>query len=143
MASKKAKTSVKKKVVKLAVKLNKATAKSAKVSKKVTIKKLEKVTKVFSKSELYQTLATRAELSRKQVAVVFDNLNEIIASHLKKDGPEKFILPGLLKIVIKKVPAKPARDGINPFTKEPMRFAAKPASKKVKVLALKNLKNMC
>lgn len=88
-------------------------------------------------------MADRAELSRKQIVAVFDSLAEVIAAHLKKDGPEKFVLPGLLKIMVKKVPARPARDGINPFTGEPTTFAAKPASKKVKVLAMKNLKSMC
>jgi hypothetical protein len=46
-----------------------------------------------------------------------------------------------LKLYAKSTPAKPARDGINPFTKEPMRFAAKPASLTVKATALKALKD--
>jgi nucleoid DNA-binding protein len=117
--------------------------KPAKVAKKVTPKKLDKVTKVFTKGELYSILAEKAGISRKQVVSVFDSLSEVIAAHLKKDGPEKFVLPGLLKIVIKKVPAKPAREGKNPFTGEMMMFKAKPASKKVKVLALRHLKEMC
>ena len=40
-----------------------------------------------------------------------------------------------------KVAAKPKRKGINPFTKEEQWFAAKPASTKVKVRALKKLKD--
>jgi hypothetical protein len=43
--------------------------------------------------------------------------------------------------VVKK-PATKAREGINPFTGEKMMFKAKPASKKVRVMPLKNLKNM-
>jgi nucleoid DNA-binding protein len=139
--SKKLKPIAKKKPVAKA----KATKKAepAKVVKKaVPTKKLDKVTKVFTKGELYGTLADKAEISRKQVAALFDNLSEVIAAHLKKDGPEKFVLPGLLKIVVRKVPAKPAREGKNPFTGEMVTFKAKPASKKVKVLALKNLKGM-
>jgi hypothetical protein len=42
--------------------------------------------------------------------------------------------------VVKK-PATKARQGINPFTKEPMTFKAKPARKLVKVRALKGLKD--
>jgi hypothetical protein len=38
------------------------------------------------------------------------------------------------------VPAKPSRKGINPFTKEPQVFAAKPASTKIKVRMLKKAK---
>lgn len=113
------------------------------VEKKSAAKSIGKVTKPFTKSELYKTIADSAELSRNQVTAVFDTLGEIIGLHLKKDGPEKFMLPGLLKIVVKKVPAKPARKGINPFTKEPTTFKAKPASKKVKVIALSSLKAMC
>jgi hypothetical protein len=43
--------------------------------------------------------------------------------------------------VVKK-PASPAREGINPFTKEKVMFKAKPASKKVRVLPLKGLKGL-
>ena len=43
--------------------------------------------------------------------------------------------------VVKK-PATKARQGINPFTKEPMTFKAKPASKKVRLLPLKSLKGL-
>jgi nucleoid DNA-binding protein len=138
--SKQPKSIVKKKPVAKA----KATKKAepTKVVKKETPKKLDKVTKVFTKGELYGTLADKAEVSRKQVAALFDNLSEVIAAHLKKDGPEKFVLPGLLKIVVKKVPAKPAREGKNPFTGEMTTFKAKPASKKVKVIALRSLKSM-
>jgi nucleoid DNA-binding protein len=138
--SKKSKPIVKKKPVAKAKVTKKA--EPAKVVKKAAPKKLEKVTKVFTKGELYSTLAERAEISRKQVVTLFDNLSEIIAGHLKKDGPEKFVFPGLLKIIVKKVPAKPAREGKNPFTGEMTTFKAKPASKKVKVLALKTLKGM-
>ena len=34
----------------------------------------------------------------------------------------------------------PARKGVNPFTKEPCVFKAKPASKTVRVLAMKKMK---
>jgi len=43
--------------------------------------------------------------------------------------------------VVKK-PATKAREGVNPFTGEKMVFKAKPASKKVRVMPLKNLKTM-
>jgi hypothetical protein len=50
-------------------------------------------------------------------------------------------LPGLLKVTAVKVPAKPKRKGINPFTKQEQVFAAKPASVKIKVRPLKKLKD--
>lgn len=113
-----------------------------KVVKKETSKKVTKISKPYTKSELYTTLASHTQLGKQQIASVFNELNTIVAAHLKKDGPEKFVLPGILKIVIKKVPAKPAREGKNPFTGEAMMFKAKPASKKVKVIAMKQLKDL-
>ncbi|MCC6171207.1 MAG: HU family DNA-binding protein, partial [Gammaproteobacteria bacterium] len=52
-----------------------------------------------------------------------------------------FTLPGLLKLKVVKKPATKAREGINPFTGEKMTFKAKPASRKVRAMPLKNLKN--
>jgi nucleoid DNA-binding protein len=91
-----------------------------------------------TKSEIVATICKDAELSRKQVAAVFESLNGIIKKSLR--GPGLFTLPGLLKMKVVKKPATKAREGINPFTKEKMIFKAKPASKKVRVLPLKNLK---
>jgi nucleoid DNA-binding protein len=79
-----------------------------------------------------------ADLSRKQVAAVFESLNTQIKKSLRSGG--LFTLPGLLKMKVVKKPATKAREGINPFTKEKMVFKAKPASKKVRVLPLKSLK---
>ena len=46
----------------------------------------------------------------------------------------------LVNMKLAKKAAVPARKGVNPFTKEPCVFKAKPASMKVRVLALKKLK---
>ena len=91
-----------------------------------------------TKSEIVATICKDAELSRKQVAAVFESLNGIIKKSLR--GPGLFTLPGLLKMKVVKKPATKAREGINPFTKEKMVFKAKPASKKVRALPLKSLK---
>jgi nucleoid DNA-binding protein len=91
-----------------------------------------------SKSEVVNQICKDAELTRKQVAAVFESLNGIIKKSLR--GPGVFTLPGLLKMKVVKKPATKARQGINPFTKETMMFKAKPASKKVRVLPLKSLK---
>ena len=51
-----------------------------------------------------------------------------------------FVLPGFAKFVVVKKPATKERSGINPFTKEPMIFKAKPARKIVRarpVMAIK------
>ena len=91
-----------------------------------------------TKSEIVAQICKDSELSRKQVAAVFESLNGIIKKSLR--GPGLFTMPGLLKMKVVKKPATKAREGINPFTKEKMVFKAKPASKKVRVLPLKSLK---
>jgi nucleoid DNA-binding protein len=80
------------------------------------------------------------DLSRKQVAAVFESLNGVIKKSLRGSGV--FTLPGLLKMKVIKKPATKEREGINPFTKEKVTFKAKPASKKVRVLPLKSLKTL-
>jgi len=91
-----------------------------------------------TKSEIVAQITKDAELSRKQVAAVFESLNGQIKKSLRSGG--LFTLPGLLKLKVVKKPATKAREGINPFTKEKMIFKAKPASKKVRALPLKSLK---
>lgn len=103
---------------------------------------LSKISKAYTKSVLLSTLADRTSLARKEVNNVLSELSAIVAAHLKKGGPGTFMLPGLLKLAAKQVPAKKARAGINPFTGEKTTFKAKPASRKVKITALKSLKEM-
>jgi nucleoid DNA-binding protein len=91
-----------------------------------------------TKSEIVAQICKDSDLSRKQVAAVFESLNGIIKKSLR--GPGLFTLTGLLKMKVVKKPATKAREGINPFTKEKMVFKAKPASKKVRALPLKALK---
>jgi nucleoid DNA-binding protein len=93
-----------------------------------------------TKSEVLATIAAQTGLTRKQVAGVLESLNGMIAKSLRRDG--LFAIPGLVKLKVARKPATKARKGVNPFTGEEMMFKAKPASKKVKAMALKNLKNM-
>jgi nucleoid DNA-binding protein len=73
------------------------------------------------------------------VKQVVETLIEVGHKELKKNGV--FVLHGFAKFVVVKKPAKPARDGINPFTKEKQRFAAKPASKAVRARPVKAIKD--
>ena len=91
-----------------------------------------------TKSEILAQISKDTELSRKQVSSVFDSLSGVIRKSLRGNG--LFTLPGLLKLKVVKKPATKAREGVNPFTGEKMTFKAKPASKKVRVMPLKNLK---
>ena len=97
--------------------------------------------KLPSKSEVLASIAETAELSRKQVASVFDALSGLIKKNVGKKGPGMFVVPGLMKIVVIQKPAVKARKGINPFTKQEQMFKAKPARKVIKVRPLKALKD--
>ena len=99
-----------------------------------------KAVKARTKSEIYRELSERTELSRKQVVAVFDEMAAMIKKDLGKRGPGVFTVPGLMKVKVVRKPATKARKGINPFTKEEVWFAAKPASTKVKVRALSKLR---
>lgn len=96
-----------------------------------------------TKSEIYAHIAEDTGLTRKDVSAVFDSLNGLIKKNLGGRGaPGLFSVPGLLKMRVVKKPATKARKGVNPFTGVEMMFKAKPASKTVKVAALKGLKDM-
>ncbi|MCE9547128.1 MAG: HU family DNA-binding protein [Planctomycetia bacterium] len=100
--------------------------------------------KAPTKTEILNSIAEATELSKKDVSAVLEALAEEVKKNIGNRGPGMFAIPGLVKIERKKVPARPARKGVpNPFKPgELMDVAAKPASVKVKVRALKNLKSM-
>lgn len=113
--------------------------------KKVAAKKkpaISSAVKARTKSQVFGELAEATDLSRKQIAGVFETLACIIEKDLGKRGPGTFTVPGLMKIKVKRKPATKKRKGINPFTGEEMIFKAKPARNVVKVLPLKGLKDM-
>jgi nucleoid DNA-binding protein len=103
---------------------------------------MAKTVKAATKSEILSSIAEATQLTRKQVASVFDALACKVACAVGKKGPGVFVLPGLLKILVIQKPATPKRKGINPFTKQEQIFKAKPARKVIKVRALKALKDM-
>ena len=100
--------------------------------------------KPLTKSALLDAISDETDLNRREVAAVLDALSTQISKSLGRRGAGAFVLPGLIKIEKKKVPARKARKGVpNPFKPgELMDVAAKPASTKVKVRALKSLKDM-
>ncbi len=98
--------------------------------------------KAATKGEVFTKLATASGLTKKQVSTVFDELTKMIGNELGKKGPGLFQVPGLLKLKVVRKPATKAKTGINPFTKEPMMYKAKPARNVVKALPLKSLKEM-
>lgn len=96
-----------------------------------------------TKTEVYTNIAEKTELTKRQVAAVFDALNEEIEKALTGRGaPKTFTLHGLCKIVVQHKKAVPEREGPNPFTGEMTIFKAKPARNVVKIRPLKKLKDM-
>jgi DNA-binding protein HU-beta len=93
-----------------------------------------------TKSQIVSAVAGATDLSKKQVGAVLDSLNGVIKKSLK--GAGVFTMPGVCKMRVVKKPATKAREGVNPFTGEKMMIKAKPASKKVRIRALKNLNEM-
>jgi DNA-binding protein HU-beta len=95
----------------------------------------------MSKSELIQRIVEGHpnEIARTDVKGVIDAVAEIGHKELKKTGA--FLMPGLAKLIVIKKPATKARQGINPFTKEPTVFKANPARKIVKARPVKAAKD--
>ena len=97
--------------------------------------------KLMSKSELIQKIADEHSnsLTRKDIKGVVESLASIGYKELKKTGA--FFVPGFAKFVVIKKPATKVRKGINPFTKEPTIFKAKPARKIIRARPVKAAKD--
>jgi nucleoid DNA-binding protein len=99
--------------------------------------------KPLTKTEIMRSISETTNLPKKDVVAVLEALTDEITKALKKTGIGVFAIPGLVKIERKIVPARPAQKGVkNPFTGELQDRPAKPASVKVRVRPLKNLKAM-
>ena len=142
----KKKAPVKKVAVKKApakkVAANKAQAKKAAPAKKAAApaKKATALRAKLTKSQILASISDSTGLTKKQVGSVMSELEGLIERSIKKRAVGEFTIPGLMKVTTVKKPAKKARKGINPFTKEATVFKAKPASIAVKVRPLKKLK---
>ena len=96
--------------------------------------------KLMTKSELIEKItAERSELSKKDVKGVIESLATVGYKELKKNGT--FVVPGFAKFVVIKKPATKERAGINPFTKEPTVFKARPARKIIRARPVKAAKD--
>ncbi|HET8941278.1 MAG TPA: HU family DNA-binding protein [Rudaea sp.] len=99
------------------------------------------IKQVLGKSGLVEYITSTADVMAKDVRAVLAALEGAVIGSVNKNGARTFVLPGLLKITVASIPAKPKRKGVNPFTKQEQWFAAKPASVRVKVRPLKKLKD--
>jgi DNA-binding protein HU-beta len=101
--------------------------------------RMPKMATQMTKSQLIEKIATENELAKKDVKGVLEALASVGHKELKKNGV--FLVPGLAKFIVIKKPATKARQGINPFTKEPTMFKAKPARKIVRARPVKATKD--
>jgi DNA-binding protein HU-beta len=93
----------------------------------------------MTKSQLIEKIAEDTELGKKDVKAVIESMVTVGHKELKKTGV--FLVPGFAKFVVIKKPATKERKGINPFTKEPTVFKAKPARKIVRARPVKAAKD--
>jgi len=95
----------------------------------------------LTKSAMVSAIAEQNELTRAQVAGVLASIEGLMCGSIHPNGVGEFMLPGLLKVTLRKVPARKAGTMIrNPATGQMMAATAKPASVRVKVRALAKLK---
>merc|ERR1712176_688129 len=94
----------------------------------------------LSASGAYSSVAESTAMKPKDVKAVVEGLLAVAADQLKKNG--SFKIGGAVNLKLKSKPATPARKGVNPFTKEPCVFKAKPASKTIRGLPMKKFKLM-
>lgn len=118
-----------------------APAAPAKKAVKAASAPMKPIKTAFNKTSLATHLAQQSGVDPKAVKAVVAALESTIVASVNKKGLGAFTLPGLLKVTVQAVPAKKKRFGKDPFSGEDRWFAAKPATVKVKMRALKKLKD--
>ena len=114
-------------------------AKAAKAAPKAAT--MKPIKEALTKSGLVAHISEFTNVASRDVRAVLAALESTVHASVNKKGTGSFTMPGLFKITAVDVPARPARKGINPFTKEEVTFKARPKSTKVKVRPLKKLKD--
>jgi Bacterial DNA-binding protein len=116
------------KPAKSAAKTAKPAAKKAPVA---LLSKPKKGEKSYTKSKLVAHLATAVsakgfgEVSKKQAAAFIEEFTQVLFAYAPVGAP----VPGLGKVLLREIPAKPARTQVS-FGKE-IKVAAKPKSQKI------------
>ena len=119
----------------------KAPAKKTAAKAKAAGAPLKPLKEAMGKTGLISHIAQHSGVEPKAVKAVMASLEATVLASVNKKGLGAFTLPGLMKVSVVNVPAKKKRRGIDPFTKVEREFAAKPATVKIKVRALKKVKD--
>jgi len=113
----------------------------AKKASKPLAASIRPVKETLTKSALIAHIAEKHELPRKTAAAIYSTLEDLFLGSVHPRGVGEFTLPGLLKVTLRKVPARRAGTLVrNPANGEMIKAAAKPAGIRVKVRALSKLK---
>ena len=114
---------------------------AAKKASKPEAAALRPVKETLTKSALINLIAEQNDLPRKTAVGVYSTLESVILGSVHPRGVGEFTLPGLMKVTLRKVPARKAGTLVrNPATGEMVKAAAKPASIRVKIRPLSKLK---
>jgi nucleoid DNA-binding protein len=97
--------------------------------------------KKLTKAQVIQSIADTAGegITKAIVKEVLAAMASVASQQLRTVG--QFDIPDIARMRAKIKPATPARQGTNPFTKQPMTFAAKAASTVVKIAPVVSFKN--
>lgn len=118
-------------------KASKAPAKKP-AAKDATVKPVKET---LTKSALINLIAEQNDIPRKTAVGVYATLESVVLGSVHPKGVGEFTLPGLMKVTLRKVPARKAGTLVrNPATGEMVKAAAKPASVRVKIRPLSKLK---
>lgn len=115
---------------------------SAKKTPKAEAPAVKPIKQAMTKSALISLIAEENEIPRKTALGVYQTIENVFLGSVHPRGLGEFTLPGLLKVNLRKVPARKAGTLVrNPATGEMIKAAAKPASVRVKIRALSKLKS--
>merc|ERR1719316_422671 len=93
----------------------------------------------ISASEAYERVASATGLAKGDIKKAVDGMMDVAGAELKKNG--SFKIGGCINMKIKFRPARKAMKGTNPFTGEACMLKARKASKTVRALPMKKLKD--
>merc|ERR1719401_2194766 len=94
----------------------------------------------ISASETYDKVASATGLAKGDIKKAVEGLMEVAGTELKKNG--SFKIGDCINMKLKQRPARKAMKGTNPFTGETIMLKARKASKTVRALPMKKLKDM-
>ena len=97
--------------------------------------------KRMTKAQIMSELSDKTGLTKREVQAVFEGLRELIKQQLGKRGPGEFVLPDLVKLKLKDVPAQKNKKFRNPGTGEVFYKDVK-ATKKLRATPLTKLKDL-